>query len=463
MARFQVRSGRRRGIYGIPCLQSRLQVAVIIIIVFIISVSIKILQPEFSSDTRIESLNLGDSIKHNAMPDGNLVVNHIDFAPQEVHLDIDGPMNIAQRTENARDKLIEKYRVNISTSKHSLQSLWSTAADWVQAREILPERATELGAILHAMATAPITAVDVGYKGTQLKLSMELQDKQSVVFKPMWYKRDFIIQGEPYAGRDRHNAEVAAFHLSRILGLRRVPLAVGRKVNLKQEVIPVASQALLNTFYKDNNNTCFYGKCYYCRPTEGVCAEGEVMEGTVILWLPAKFILNTTHHPWARKYRANVRAKWETDDNYCKAVKQLPLYKTHDYRLLDIIDTAIFDYLIGNADRHHYETFSNVDKGMLVILDNGKSFGNPFQDERSILAPLYQCCIVRYSTRENLRILQESLLSSVLREVLRSDPIYPVLTDSHFEALDRRVATVLQEIETCISTNGLNSIILDDR
>ncbi|PVD22218.1 hypothetical protein C0Q70_18024 [Pomacea canaliculata] len=273
-----------------------------------------------------------------------------------------------------------------------------------------------LSAILHAMATAPITAVDVGYKGTQLKLSMELQDKQSVVFKPMW-----------------------------ILGLRRVPLAVGRKVNLKQEVIPVASQALLNTFYKDNNNTCFYGKCYYCRPTEGVCAEGEVMEGTVILWLPAKFILNTTHHPWARKYRANVRAKWETDDNYCKAVKQLPLYKTHDYRLLDIIDTAIFDYLIGNADRHHYETFSNVDKGMLVILDNGKSFGNPFQDERSILAPLYQCCIVRYSTRENLRILQESLLSSVLREVLRSDPIYPVLTDSHFEALDRRVATQVRD------------------
>lgn len=43
-----------------------------------------------------------------------------------------------------------------------------------------------LGAILHAMATAPITAVDVGYKGTQLKLSMELHDKQSVVFKPMW-------------------------------------------------------------------------------------------------------------------------------------------------------------------------------------------------------------------------------------------------------------------------------------
>lgn len=46
------------------------------------------------------------------------------------------------------------------------------------------------------------------------------------------------------------NRTINVFFFIRILGLRRVPLAVGRKVNLKQEVIPVASQALLNTFYK---------------------------------------------------------------------------------------------------------------------------------------------------------------------------------------------------------------------
>lgn len=42
-------------------------------------------------------------------------------------------------------------------------------------------------------------------------------------------------------------------------------------------------------------------------------------------------------------------------------------------RLLDVIDTAIFDYLIGNADRHHYESFQD-DGGasMLILLDNAK-------------------------------------------------------------------------------------------
>lgn len=29
------------------------------------------------------------------------------------------------------------------------------------------------------------------------------------------YRRDYVVEGEPYAGYDRHNAEIAAFHLDR--------------------------------------------------------------------------------------------------------------------------------------------------------------------------------------------------------------------------------------------------------
>lgn len=45
---------------------------------------------------------------------------------------------------------------------------------------------------------------------------------------------------------------------------------------------------------------------------------------------------------------------------------------------------AIFDYLIQNGDRHHYETKNN----RVLLLDNGKGFGNPNVDVIDILAPV---------------------------------------------------------------------------
>lgn len=69
--------------------------------------------------------------------------------------------------------------------------------------------------------------------GTQLKLMLNLENDIKALFKPQWYSRDAVIHGPVYYGKDRHNAEVVAFHLSSLLALRRVPLAVVRKRMLK--------------------------------------------------------------------------------------------------------------------------------------------------------------------------------------------------------------------------------------
>ncbi|KAG8555454.1 hypothetical protein GDO81_017705 [Engystomops pustulosus] len=190
-----------------------------------------------------------------------------------------------------------------SRLEHTLQSPWEIASQWVVPREVYPEDTPEMGAVLHAMATKKIIRADVGYKGTQLKALLVLDGGQKVVFKPKRYSRDHVVEGEPYAGYDRHNAEVAAFHLDRILGFRRAPLVVGRYVNLITEIKPVATEQLLSTFLKQGNNTCFYGKCYYCRETEPACADREVMEGSVTLWLPDVWPLQKHRHPWGRTYR----------------------------------------------------------------------------------------------------------------------------------------------------------------
>ena len=66
-------------------------------------------------------------------------------------------------------------------------------------------------------------------------------------------------------------------------------------------------------------------------------------------------------------------------------------------RLLYLIDTAIFDYLMDNGDRHHYEILKdNFDDPAVLLIDNGKSLGNSDVDHIDILAPLYQCCMSVY-------------------------------------------------------------------
>lgn len=60
---------------------------------------------------------------------------------------------------------------------------------------------------------------------------------------------------------ERHNAEIAAFHLDRIMGFRRAPPVVGRLVNITTELYALATGDLLRTFFiSPAQNLCFHGK-----------------------------------------------------------------------------------------------------------------------------------------------------------------------------------------------------------
>jgi len=44
-----------------------------------------------------------------------------------------------------------------------------------------------IGFVLSAMAKYHVTSADVGYRGTQLKMTLVLEGQQQVIFKPRWY------------------------------------------------------------------------------------------------------------------------------------------------------------------------------------------------------------------------------------------------------------------------------------
>ncbi|CAD5116676.1 DgyrCDS5542 [Dimorphilus gyrociliatus] len=357
--------------------------------------------------------------------------------------------------------LLEKYSIDWRSPIQ--ENIWHVAEKWVSARKLYPESSPLISSVLRYLSSAPIVKADFGYGGTQLKITLLLEGGQLAVFKPRWYPRDFLVTGEPYAGRDRHNAEVAAFHLNRLLNFSRVPIVVGRTIDLRNEIKSVATPRLINTFFTREGNLCFYGKCLYCKgPDDGVCAQGDKLEGVVILWLPKKLTLEKWKHPWRRSYKEGRRMRWETDDSYCRTfVKNTSPYDKPP-RLLDIMDTCILDFLVGNADRHRYETFKNINNSMLIILDNGKSFGNPFEDELSILAPFTQCCLLRRSTYERLQMLTDGVLSEVLKTVMELEPLAPVLTQPHLLALDRRLKVVMDKAHWCMKQYGEMNILVDE-
>ncbi|KAG7257355.1 hypothetical protein CRUP_029000 [Coryphaenoides rupestris] len=86
------------------------------------------------------------------------------------------------------------------------------------------------------------------------------------------------------------------------------------------------------------------------------------------------------------------------------------------------MDMTVFDFLMGNMDRHHYETFEKFgNETFLIHLDNGRG--------------------VKKTTHLRLQLLAtpDYLLSSMMSQSLAQDPLRPLLIQPHLDALDRRL------------------------
>lgn len=110
-----------------------------------------------------------------------------------------------------------------------------------------------------------------------------------------------------------------------------------------------------------------------------VCDKNLPLEGAVVLWLPPAAKLKSYRSPWQRTYRENVAAAWQTEDDYCiKLQNTSRAFHVDSRRLLDLIDASVFDFLISNGDRHHYEMINSTSESAVLLLDNGKRYNDEF-------------------------------------------------------------------------------------
>lgn len=336
----------------------------------------------------------------------------------------------------------------------------------ISRTELYPVDSKYVDQLLHEIATKPIVHVAQKEGGTQLKLEINYSYMQAL-FKPMRFPREQQTLPNHFYFTDfeRHTAEIAAFHLDRLLGFRRAMPVTGRTLNLTTEIYQIADGELLKTFFvSPAGNICFHGKCsYYCDTAHAICGNPDTLEGSFAAFLPDKSLVTRKawRHPWRRSYHKRKKAQWEHDSDYCSLVKEIPPYD-EGRRLLDLMDMAVFDFLMGNMDRHHYETFKIFGNNTFSLhLDHGRGFGRPFHDEISILAPILQCCMIRQTTLSTLLKFHNGpvSLSAALRKSMAKDPVAPVLWEPHFAALDRRVRVILQAIRDCINREDSSQVI----
>ncbi|XP_068230432.1 extracellular serine/threonine protein CG31145-like isoform X2 [Palaemon carinicauda] len=337
-------------------------------------------------------------------------------------------------------------------------SMWDRFHLGISRDELYSPQDPTINRLLQQVATMPITHITQKEGGTQLKLIIEFADGGHALFKPMRFPREQQTLKNHFYFTDfeRHNAEIAAFHLDRLLGFRRAVPITGRNLNMTRELYALAQGDLLKTFFiSPDSNLCFHGKCsYYCDTAHAICGNPDMLEGSFAIFLPGKDAAprKVWRHPWRRSYHKRRKAQWEVDDEYCDLVKEVHPYN-EGRRLLDIMDMSILDFLMGNMDRHHYETFKAFGNNSAPVhLDHGRGFGKPFHDEISILAPIYQCCLIRHSTLDNLLRFHRGPqhLSDAMRASMSVDPITPILWEPHMVALDRRVNIILQIVRECV-------------
>lgn len=358
--------------------------------------------------------------------------------------------NIARMEFNANSTILHKFHGQITN------------------REMYSEQSADVVLqLLHEMADREINLVNQMSGGTQLKLIITYDNEMRALFKPMRFdrKQQTLPNHFYFTDFERHTAEIAAFHLDRLLGFRRSVPVTGRLLNITTEIYELTDHEMLHTAFRSPaGNLCFHGKCsYYCDTSHAICGHPDTLEGSFAAFLPEKELSERKlwKHPWRRSYNKRKRAQWETEDDYCAMIRQMEPYD-QGRRLLDLIDMAVFDFLMGNMDRHHYETFLAFGNETFTIhLDHGRGFGKPFHDEVSILAPLLQCCEIRVSTLKTLLHYHNGpkSLSVAMQEAMFDDPVAPVLWTPHLTALNRRIAIILSGVRDCIEkTSSLHRL-----
>ena len=264
---------------------------------------------------------------------------------------------------------------------------------------------------LERLATQPIVDVVRNKGGATITLRVRFADGKRAAFKP-----------EQRHSASNYRAEIAAFHLDRVLGFGRTAPVLGRSVDAGR------LRQWLEHAETDPK--------WLERFDESVLVRDGRVRGALIAWHEKRLTSAAPPPRW-------TAALLDADAG------ALP-----EERALEWSDLVLFDYLIDNTDRW---SGGNVlalgDGGPLIFLDNAAGFMRKVGAEPE-KSPVAKVCRFRKQTVATLRAASDGKLGELLGASLAGDPLGSALTPGQLREVDRRVGLLLEHVDRCIATHG---------
>lgn len=282
-------------------------------------------------------------------------------------------------------------------------------------------------------------ALLVGLKSAVIQTGMRSVGSTSVVFKvPLDGGVQAAFKPETRKHGGRWRGEIAAYRLSRALGLDNVPVAVPRAAKMTALTASTRSAAAARML-RDQ-----------CLPD----ADGR-LSGAMVAWVPGLARLRLEDDPlWS------AWGEWLSIAPPTRPIElRLPSRAARDVRdaraLAPQISTLVaFDHLIGNRDRWSgHNVLVDVTRTRLVFLDHNLAFDEKLDVKSTAKRAMVLHRVQRFSRGlvTRLRALSRAELADVFG---RDDRDAPLLSDAQIHATLARRDELLAWIDALVAGHG---------
>ncbi len=283
------------------------------------------------------------------------------------------------------------------------------------------------------------TPLLVGLRSAVIQSGAKSVGSTSVVFKvPLDGGIAAAFKPETRKHGRRWRAEVAAFRLSRALGLDNVPVAVPRAAKMASLVASTRSSAMLRLL-RDQ-----------CLPTE----DGR-LRGAMIAWIPGLARMPVENDPlwtaWGEWLRVDAPER-SIELRVSPAVAK----KLREARVLapQLSSLIAFDHVIGNRDRWSgHQVLVDVTRTRLVYLDHNLAFDAKLDIPSTKKRNAVLARVERFS-RSLVARLRKLTRAEVVEALGEDDEGAPLLDNAQMDATIARRDELIARVDELIAKYG---------